>query len=172
MTREKKARYLTIAVIGAALLVVIGHKTGWQLPAGTVFSRAPLRPAEPPRPPEPRDAIYKMLDAARVGDAAGYLTCFTGQMETMLRQSQSEMGTKAFSEYLINTNKEIKGVALSEPVAVTDREARVRVEYVYQDRNEAQQMVLAREASGEWRIARVDSTERVKTLVPYGTPVN
>ena len=26
-------------------------------------------------------------------------------------------------------------------------------------------------APGGWKIARVDSTERVKTLVPYGTPV-
>jgi len=25
--------------------------------------------------------------------------------------------------------------------------------------------------TGGWKIARVDSAERVKTLVPYGTPV-
>ena len=167
MTREKKARYLTFAVIGVALVIVIGQKTGWQLPAGTV----PLRPAEPPRPPEPRDAIYKMLDAARAGDAAAYLTCYTGQMETMLRQSLAEMGPQRFSKYLTDANKEIKGVALSEPAPLTDREVRVRVEYVYQDRNEAQQFYLEKAPDG-WRIARVDSTERVKTLVPYGTPVN
>ena len=46
----------------------------------------------------------------------------------------------------------------------------MRVEYVYQDRNEAQMMFLEK-AQGGWRIARVDGTERVKTLVPYGTPV-
>jgi len=167
MTREQKARYLTIGVIIAALGVVVGQKAGWKLPSGA----SPFRPAEPPRPPEPRDAIYKMLDGARAGDPAAYLACFSGQMEASLRQSQVEMGPRAFSEYLIKTNREIKGIALSEPVAVTDREVRVRVEYVYQDRNEVQQMHLEK-ASGGWRIARVDAAERVKTLVPYGTPVN
>ena len=169
MTQQQKARYLTIAVIAAAGLFVVGQKLGWRLPA-SVASVAPSPPS-PARPPEPRDAIYKMLDAARVGDAVAYVACFTGQMETMLRQSQTEMGSQAFSQYLIKTNKEIKGVALSEPVPLTDRESRVRVEYVYQDRNEAQQVYLEKAADG-WRIARVDSTERVKTLVPYGTPVN
>jgi hypothetical protein len=46
----------------------------------------------------------------------------------------------------------------------------VRVEYVYQDRNEAQTMYLEKASSG-WKITRVDGAERVKTLVPYGTPV-
>jgi hypothetical protein len=172
MTKQRQARYLTLAVIAAALVVVVGQKAGWQLPAGSTL----LRPAEPPKGapsgPEPRDAIYKMLDAARIGDAAAYLACYTGQMETMLRQSQAEMGAQKFSQYLIDSNKEIKGIALSEPVSLTDRESRVRVEYVYQDRNEAQQVYLEKAAGGTWRIARVDSTERVKTLVPYGTPVN
>ena len=27
------------------------------------------------------------------------------------------------------------------------------------------------EVGGEWKIARLEETERVKTLVPYGTPV-
>jgi hypothetical protein len=31
-------------------------------------------------------------------------------------------------------------------------------------------MYLEKEASG-WKIARVDRAERVKTLVPYGTPL-
>jgi hypothetical protein len=170
MTREKKARYITMAVIAAAAAVVIGQKASWRLPAGVASSGIGLRAPEPPRVPEPRDAIYKMLDAARAGDANAYLGCFSGQMATMLQQSLSEMGPQAFSQYLVNMNKEIKGVALSEPAQLTDREVRVRVEYVFQDRNEAQQMFLEKAGDG-WRIARVDSTERVKTLVPYGTPV-
>lgn len=167
MTQQQKARSITLAVIAVALVVVVGQRAGWKLPAGAT----PFRPAAPPRPPEPRDAIYQMLDAARAGDDAAYLACFTGQMATALRQSRTEMGSQAFSRYLSDTNKEIKGIALSEPVSLTDREVRVRVEYVYQDRNEAQQIYLEKTADG-WRIARVDSTERVKTLVPYGTPVN
>ncbi len=167
MTQQQKARYITVGVIVVVAAVVAGQKAGWKLPAGA----AAYRITETQRPPEPRDAIYKMLDAARAGDAAAYLACFTGQMESMLRQSQAEMGAPAFTRYLTTTNKEIKGVALSEPAVITDREVQVRVEYVYQDRNEAQQMYLEKTDGGEWRIARVDSTQRVKTLVPYGTPV-
>ena len=167
MTRQQTARYLTLGILGGALVAVVGQKAGWKLPYGAAL----FRPAEPPRPPEPRDAIYKMLDAARSGDAESYLACFSGALEATLRRSRGEMGPQGFARYLSNTNKEIKGIALSEPVSLTDREVRVRVEYVYQDRNEAQQMYLEKTADG-WRIARVDSTERVKTLVPYGTPVN
>jgi len=168
MTQQQKARYLTFAVIAVVAVLLAGQKAGWKLPYGA----ASLRTAQPPRPPEPRDAIYRMLDAARSGDAAAYLDCFSGQMAATLRQSLSEMGSRAFSQYLTSTNKEIKGIALTEPVSITDREVRVRVEYVYQDRNEAQQMYLEKLPAAGWRIARVDSTERVKTLVPYGTPVN
>ena len=166
MTREQKARYLTIGVIGVVVVFLAGQKSGWKLPSGA----AVLKTAEPPRPPEPRDAIYQMLDAARAGDAAAHLQCFSGQMAAQLQQSRTEMGDRAFAEYLVKTNQEIKGVALSEPVTLTDREVRVRVEYVYQDRNEVQQMYLEKTPQG-WRIARLDSTERIKTLVPYGTPV-
>jgi hypothetical protein len=166
VTREQKARYLTLALLGGVVVFLAGQKAGWRLPSGAAVFRA----AEPARPPEPRDAIYRMLDAARAGDAGAYLECFTGQMAATLRQSQAEMGPRAFVEYLTNTNKEIKGVALSEPVVVTDRDVRVRVEYVYQDRNEVQQMHLEKTAEG-WRIARMEAAERIKTLVPYGTPV-
>jgi hypothetical protein len=47
---------------------------------------------------------------------------------------------------------------------------KLRVEYVFADRNEVQWMYLEN-ANGSWKIARVDATERVKTLIPYGTPV-
>lgn len=46
----------------------------------------------------------------------------------------------------------------------------MRVEYVYQDRNEVQMMYLEKRPSG-WKISRTDGDERVETLVPYGTPV-
>jgi hypothetical protein len=57
-----------------------------------------------------------------------------------------------------------------EPQPLTEREVKLKVEYVYQDRNETQQLYVEKTPGG-WRIARVDSAERVKTLVPYGTPV-
>jgi hypothetical protein len=121
-------------------------------------------------PPAPRDAIYRMLDAARAGDVEAYLGQYAGGMEAALKQTVAENGARAFSNYLKATNGEIKGVAISELRPASGREAALRVEYVYADRNEVQNVYLEK-LKGRWKIARVDAAERVKTLVPYGAPV-
>ena len=169
MTPEKKAKVVTIVVLAGALAIVLGQKYGWKLPNVKVSDLAP-RPAAPKPDPTPQDAIYAMLDAARVGDVKTYLASYTGQMENSLKQSIGETTETGFAKYLKDQNASIKGIAISEPQQLTDREVKVRVEYVYQDRNEAQMMFLEKAPAG-WKISRVDSTERVKTLVPYGTPV-
>jgi hypothetical protein len=169
MTADRKAKVVTLIVLAGALAVVLGQKYGWKMPNVKVSDLAP-RPAAPKPDPTPQDAIYAMLDAARLGDVKGYVASYTGQMEASLRQSIAETTDAGFAKYLKDQNASIKGIAISEPQTLTDREVKVRVEYVYQDRNEAQLMFL--EKSGTtWKISRVDSTERVKTLVPYGTPV-
>ncbi len=124
--------------------------------------------------PGPRDAIhaaiYAMLAAARDGDVNAYLASYTGQMATALQASVRESTPDGFARYLRDSNAQIKGVALTEPEPFSGSEAKVRVEYVYQDRNEAQTIYLEK-VEGAWKISRVDVAERVKTLVPYGTPV-
>jgi hypothetical protein len=144
MTRPRPAAALTVLILAGLLAVAM-------------LRRAP-RPAT-----GPKDTIYAMLDAARSGSTSAYLAQYTGPLAGQLRQAVS-------SAYLKSSNAEIKGVAISEPQFLSEREATVRVEYIYQDRNEAQTLWLEQEG-GAWRIARVDSAERVKTLVPYGTPV-
>ena len=169
MTADKKARVVTAVVLAGALAVVLGQKYGWRMPSVKVSDLTP-RPAAPKADPTPQDAIYAMLDAARLGDVKTYLASYTGQMEASLRQAIAETTEPAFAKYLKDQNASIKGIAIAEPQTLTDREVKVRVEYVYQDRNEAQLMYLEKNPGG-WKIARVDGTERVKTLVPYGTPV-
>ena len=168
MTKERKAQIVTIAVLAAAFGVVLAQKTGWKLSDVKVgdIVQSPAPKAEP----SPQDAIYAMLDAARVGDVKAYLTSYTGQMDAALKQSLAETTEAGFAKYLKDSNAAVKGIAISEPQTVTDRDVKVRVEYVYQDRNEAQTMYLE-EGAGGWKISRVDGAERVKTLVPYGTPV-
>jgi hypothetical protein len=170
VNRQRIAQVLTILTLAAALGAAVARQNGWKMPAWSTFSAslaASARPAEA----TPQDAIYAMLDAARDGDVTKYLAAYTGSMETALRQSITESSETAFRKYLQDTNAALKGVAVMAPEAVAgDREVKVRVEYVYQDRNEAQTMNLEKTSSG-WKIARVDSAERVKTLVPYGTPV-
>jgi hypothetical protein len=169
MSADKKAKIVTAVVLAGALAIVLGQKYGWKMPDVKVSDLAP-KPAAPKPDPTPQDAIYAMLDAARVGDVKTYLAAYTGQMETALKQSISETTDSGFAKYLKDQNAAIKGIAISEPQTLTDREVKVRVEYVYQDRNEAQIMFLEKAPPG-WKIARVESSERVKTLVPYGTPV-
>ena len=167
MTKEKKTAAVTIVVLLGAFAIVVGQKNGWKF--STVTDQISLKP-QPKPDPTPQDAIYGMLDAARAGDVKAYLANYTGQMSTALQQSISETTESKFAQYLKDSNAAIKGVAISEPQQLTDTQVKVRVEYVYQDRNEAQTMYLEKQ-SGVWKITQVDSTERVKTLVPYGTPV-
>lgn len=168
MKQERKAQVVTVAVLAAAVGFVLVKKANfsWQdIRSTRIFERAAPKPD-----PTPQDAIYAMLDAARVGDMKAYMASYTGQMATSLQASLAETTEAGFTKYLRDSNAAIKGVAIAEPQTLTDREVRIRVEYVYADRNEAQLMFLEKTSAG-WKIARVDGAERVKTLIPYGTPV-
>ena len=168
MTKERKTQVVTVVVLAAAFGVVLAQKTGWKF--SDVKMADIVQSSAPKAEPSPQDAIYAMLDAARVGDVKTYLAAYTGQMDAALKQSLAETTEAGFAKYLRDSNAAVKGIAISEPQPLTDREVKVRVEYVYQDRNEAQTMYMEKGAAG-WKIARVDGAERVKTLVPYGTPV-
>lgn len=166
MTRERKAQLLTGLVMAGALGFAAYRKGAF---ASLDWSRlAPTAQAK--REETPQDAIYAMLDAAREGKTPAYLSYYTGQMEELLRKTIADQGEPAFAKYLRDTNAPIKGIALQEPQPLTDREMKVKVEYVFADRNEVQWMYVEK-VGGKWKIARVDSSERIKTLVPYGTPV-
>jgi uncharacterized protein YqeY len=168
MKKQRKAQVLTVAVLAAAIGVGLAAKTGWRL--SDLRSLPMISRLAPQSSPEPQDAIYAMFGAARTGDVKAYLASYTGQMETALRQELTETTESAFAKYLQDSNSAIKGVAVSEPQKMTDSEATVRVEYIYQDRNEAQTMYLEKGPKG-WKISGADSDEQVKTLIPYGTPV-
>jgi len=167
MRKETKVRVITVAVLLAAFGIALAQRAGWQL--GEVASRSwkSLRAAAPR---EPRDTIYRMLDAARVGDAEAYLGCYSGPMQRRLQQTRLEMTADGFAQYLIERNQRVKGLAVFEPQGVSDAAVRVRVEYVYEDRNEEQLFYLERLPEG-WRVTRVEEAQRVETPVPYGTPV-
>lgn len=169
MNKQRKARILTAALMLGIGAFVWLRQQGWKPEAASVADLVPAA-AQPKPDPTPQDAIYAMLDAARDGKVPEYLGFFTGQMQASLRQSVAEQGEAAFGKYLRDTNASIKGIAITEPQTLTDREVKVRVEYVYQDRNEVQSYYLEKQGAN-WKIARLDGAERIKTLVPYGTPV-
>lgn len=169
-SKEKKTAAVTILVMLVSVAVIVGKKNDWRFSSvSEQVAQISLKP-QPKPDPTPQDAIYGMLDAARAGNVNAYLASYSGQMSTALQQSVAETTEPKFAQYLKDSNAAIKGVAISEPQTLTDTEVKVRVEYVYQDRNEAQLMYLQKQ-SGAWRISRVDGADRVKTLIPYGTPV-
>ncbi len=167
MKREKLATILTAGVLAVALGITVAKSKGWTL--------ADVRPtaiaqAFRPKVIAPEDALYSMLDAAKAGDVNAYLSCYTGHMKELLQQSATEATANKFKSYLQTSNASIQGVALSPPENVSDSQVKVRVEYVYRDRNEVQFVYMKKEPP-TWRIYQVDGAERIKTLVPYGSPV-
>jgi hypothetical protein len=157
MTQSRKAQLLTMGLLALAFGIAVGRKQ--------VFHSTGESP-----PAAAQDAIYAMLDASRAGNVEAYLASYSGQMLSALEQSVRETGPERFSRYLKDSNSAIKGIAVSDPEPVSVREVKVRVEYVYQDRNDAQTVYLEK-SGGDWKIFRVDGSERVRTLIPYGTPV-
>jgi len=162
MNKQRLAQILTFLILLGVLLFTVAGRSGWNWRG--ILSRA--QPADA----TPEDAIYNMLDAARNGDVKKYMASYNPSMQTALRQSITDSSDSGFRRYLQDTNATLKGVAVMPPEKTSDTEVKVRVEYVYQERNEAQTMYLEKSGSG-WRIARVETAQRVKTLVPYGTPV-
>jgi hypothetical protein len=163
VTQQRKAQVITSVILAAAMIAVAGRKTGWKLPGVRTVRTTPVEAT-------PQDAIYAMLDAARDGNVRKFIGSYSGQMAQSLDQTVREGSESSFAKYLKDSNAAVKGIAITEPQVLTDREVKARVEYVYQDRNEVQYMYLEK-IDGIWKITRVDSAERVKTLVPYGTPV-
>jgi hypothetical protein len=158
MSHGRKTQILTVALLAMAFAIAVGRKQ-----EARFF-------AAPQSQPAVQDVIYTMLDASRAGDVRGYLASYAGQMRSSLEQSVRETGEERFGRYLKESNSAVKGIAVSEPQLLGDREAKVRVEYVYQDRNEAQTMYLEKNGDS-WKITTVEGSERLKTLIPYGTPV-
>jgi len=153
MNRHRLTQSITVLVLAAALGVGLARKGAWRSAA----------------PPEPQDTVYAMLAAARAGDVKAYLGCYTGSLLAALTQAVKESTAPVFGKYLRDTNASVKGVAVSDAQKTGDREASLRVEYIYQDRNEAQTVSLEKDSSG-WKIARVDAAGRVPATIPYGTP--
>ena len=153
MNKKKISQTITVLVLTALL--------------GFFAYKQRMRPTES-EPPE--SVIWRMIDASRSPDPQRYLACYTGEMQRVLRQNLEEMGEVKFREYLANSLRPVKGIAVSASETTSPSEKRVSIEYVYEDRNEKQQIYL-RQVGKQWKILRVEAAERIKTLMPYGAPV-
>ena len=164
MTRRIDVKaVLTVVVLLGVFAVALLRSNHWQLPSSWNGWRAIVAKRAPA---DPEDGVYAMFDAARAGDAQAYLDCFSGPLREQLAATAKE--DAKFKEYLIRQNSAVQGMA----VTVTDRpnadEARVRLEYVYSDHNEVQNVHLKR-VGARWKIINIDGAQPVHPLVPYGT---
>lgn len=155
---------------GLFLLLLLGliflRTHSWRLPEGAsaLFSRS--RPTEL----TPEDAVYAMLDAARGGNTTLYVDAFSGPLQQQIEQVIRENGKTQFANYLTAQSSSFMSVALAVTDQPSDMEARLRVEYVYANRNEVQTFHLSKN-EGTWKIISISGTDQIKTLIPYGTAV-
>jgi len=117
---------------------------------------------------KPEEIVYAMFDAAKTGQIRKYLNCFAPELRKELDQRRRDQGNSAFRRYLVERSQPVKGIALSEKQLGPDS-GTVQVEWVYQDRNEAQTVSLTK-LGREWKIAALTEGQREEQPVPYGTP--
>jgi hypothetical protein len=158
----KKPEILTAAFLALLLGFLYLRTHDWKLPS--LLSR------QQQASKSPQDAVYGMLDAARAGNTSDYVDTFSGPLQQQVQQVVKEGGKAQFASYLTRQSASFQSVALSVTDQSSDAEARVRVEYVYVNRNEVQIFHLRRIGS-RWKVVGVSSTDITKTLIPWGTAV-
>lgn len=166
MRETKTPAVLTALFVAVLFALVFLSSHGWRLPSqvSDFFAHSTRRATTP------EDTVYGMLDAARAGDTRQYVDTFAGPLRQQIQQVMRESGKSHFSAYLATQSGAFQSVAVSVTEQPSDVEARLRVEYVYKNRNEVQTFHLKKD-SGRWVIIGISGTDQIKTLIPYGTAV-
>jgi len=156
---------MTVTLLLGVFAVALIRANHWRLPrlgngwtaigAGAVIS-------------SPEEGVYAMFDAARAGNAQAYFECFSGPLRDQVAATAKEDSAPEFKAYLMRQNSAVQGMA----VTITERpsadEVRARVEYVYSDHNEVQNVRLRREGA-HWKVISIGAAQAVTPLVLYGT---
>jgi hypothetical protein len=166
MNLVKRPAVLTGLFILILLSLLFLRTHGWRVPVAVPALFSHSRPSGA----TPEDTVYEMLDAAHAGDTAVYVDTFSGPLQQQIQQVIRESGKTQFATYLTAQSSSFQSVALSVAEEPNDAEARLRVEYVYANRNEVQTFHL-KKSRGSWKITGISGTDQIKTLIPYGTAV-
>jgi hypothetical protein len=137
----------------------------------TLVGIAGCRRNAPADKASPTDCIRAMSRFSREGRVDEYLDCFTGDLRTKLEQARDEMEPGAFAELLRRRAEPVRGIAISDQNAVDEMTTRVKVEWVFENRNESQAVTL-RKVNGLWKIAAMTEAQFEKPKIPYGTKVS
>ncbi len=130
--------------------------------------------SRPAGPAAPESTVHRMIDAARRGAVRDYLNCFDGALRRRLEADRRDAGAEAFGRDLRARYADVTGVAITrqtlDDAAAESGEVVLRVETVYRDRNEEQDVRLRRTFGG-WRIMATGPARGVVMPIKYGTPV-
>ncbi|MCC7494185.1 MAG: hypothetical protein IT204_17635 [Fimbriimonadaceae bacterium] len=149
------------------LVVVLLLLFAVALAVGTRGSGPRPRPGASPTE-EVSNAIYDGLVAAmRQGQVRLYLASFGDPLRAELAAAATDR--RALAAQLREFSSRVTGVAVSK-VEVLDGEAAARVEWVYRDDADVQQLRL-RKQGGRWLVVGLEPLRRAKLPVPYGTEV-
>lgn len=154
---------LTVATLLCIFAVALLRSNHWRVPSSWSDWRV-LVSARPASNPE--DGIYAMLDAARAGDTNAYLGCFSGPLRNQLVEAAKE--DPRFRQHLLGQNSDVQGIAVTVIARPNPEEARARMEYVYKDHDESQEVWLKKEGS-QWKITSLNASAPLQPPVPYGT---
>ncbi len=166
MTRYPSSRTtFTLAFVFALITLTFLRTNGWRFPSWNISQSISTQASSF----GPEDAIYRMIDAQRKGDTKTYLDAFTGPTREQLLQVIQESSEPKFASYLMQ-NATFQGVAIRVLDRPSSEEAQLRVEYVFGDRNEVQDLYLKREGRS-WKILKVASAEPMKSPFLFGSRV-
>jgi hypothetical protein len=158
-------KILTLFVLALSLGIAVARQRGWFRSSGNQWAWFSSKQAA-----GPDDITYKMLDAARSGDVRAYLSFFSGPLRAELAATAKESSSDAFSKYLIRQSAALTGVTVTVLVAPNNEESKVRLEYVYRDYSEVQDLSLHLDGS-TWKITQIAGSNQIQSLIPYGTIV-
>ena len=157
MSRKLPA-IIALILIGLGAMLVVPRKDGRARRSG--------KPED-----APKEAVWRMFDAAKKGDVDEYLACFADPLRESLERNVAEMTKRKFGDYLIKANSPVLGIALSDQEKVDSGRVRMRVELTFRHWNEVQWFGLRRKAGRSWQIVQMSQAKRIKPPVPYGTKV-
>lgn len=154
------AGLITLLVLGA----IVWHGRGTPTPPPTAPSNAEAD--------TPEACLERMFAAARRGDVAAYLACFTGSELDRLQRERAGRPTEAFARSLQDAVADLKGRAVfrNDTAETNTDSASYTIDRVYESRTERQRYQLTRQ-SGTWYIQSVATASPFQPEKAYGSPV-
>ncbi len=118
----------------------------------------------------PRRCLENMLAAEKAGDAAAYLSCFSGRLREELETQVAATSGQAHIQRLRNDAAALTGYATTGLVMEGTNAATVTFERIFARETETCRIHFRRRGSA-WTIVAVEPPERTPSPIPYGTPV-